>query len=415
MNQDKIKKYDDYFSWQNKSRQSADGQLKFSKKILEPIRYYLYSLITLFIARKPLKHYSCDILFLHASEKSKALHLRDPLILELNKKGLIVLETAQQRPTTILKKRLLNKYQYPIPFKYLFIASYVQFIVERYQPKIIITDRNGSIYSSFLKEAVQPYGKLVHIAHCVATDNFARFSLIDYDYYFLYGTSSLDKIMQRSVRFGSTKAVLTGSYFAHKDFNLSASRANKNILLFGMYPDLEKKPTYYAIYNTVKQWAKNNSDMTLYFKPHPRSHNDYWQLASHTMDNIIVLEATEKLPQALENIAITLSVYTNAVIDAALLKRPSLLLASEEMGSINDELDLEQFYLPKATNPKQLQENINTLLNDYPHYIKQAQAFAQYHLEYQQDSIEYISHCLLSIAHGEEDFPWVSISEKMPD
>ena len=413
MNKHKIKQYQDYFIWQNKMRKSSEGKIKFSKRIIEPLRYYLYSFFTLFFSRSHLKNNTCDILFLHASEKSMALRLRDPLIAQLQKQGLTVLETAQQRPSNILKKRLLTRYKYAVTFKHLFNASYVQYIVDFYQPKIIISDRNGSIYSSFLREAIQAYGKLVHMAHCVATDNFARFSLIDYDYYFLYGRSSLDKIMHRQVRFGHTKAVLTGPYFSNKDFTLKAGSANKNILLFGIYPDLEKKRSYQNIYDYIKKWAQNNQDYTLYIKPHPRSRSTYWQEASQTISNIKTLNAVEKLTHCLEPIAISLSIYTNAVIDSALLNRPSLLVCPDNIDNLNDELSLEKFYLPRATNEQQLADNIKAMLKDYPYYIEQAQKFAHYHLEYQQDSIDYISHCLYSITQNKEDFPIIEINEKM--
>jgi len=413
MNKDRIKKYEDYFYWQNNMRKSSKGKIKFSKRVIEPLRHYLYSFFSLFIAHQPKIIKQCDILFLHASEKSKALRLRDPLIAELRKNGLTVLEDAQQRPSTILKNRLLTRYKYNIPFKHLFIAGYIQFIVETYRAKIIITDRNGSTYSSLLKEAIQPYGKLVHMAHCVASDNFSRFSMIDYDYYFLYGTSSLNKIMNRQVRYGSTKAVLTGPYFSNKGFNLNKNKGNKNILLFGIYPDLEKKESYQLIYSIIKDWAEQNPEYSLYFKPHPRSHSDYWKNASKIIKNIIILGATEKLISCLDNISITLSIYTNAVIDSALLNRPSLMVCSENMTDLGDELDLEIFYLPRATSPKQLQKNINTMLNNYSHYIEQAQNSAHYHLEYQQDSIEYITRCLLSISNKKEDFPYFKIDEKM--
>ena len=427
MDKEKIKKYEEYFYWQNNMRKSAlrtshkkKGKLKFSKRIIEPLRNYLYSFFTLlittkWIAKDPKHPQYCDILFLHASEKSKALRLRDPLIAELRNKGLTVLEDAQQRPSIILKKGLLTRYKYSIPFKYLFNASYIQHVVDTYRAKVIITDRNGSIYSSLLKEANQPYGKLVHMAHCVATDNFGRFSMIDYDYYFLYGTSSLDKIMNRQVRYGSTKAVLTGPYFSNKDFHLKENEASNNILLFGIYPDLEKKEPYQAIYGIMKDWAEQNSDYTLYIKPHPRSKSDYWKKAAQSINNIVVLDATEKLIRCLSNISITLSIYTNAVIDSALLSRPSLLVCPNNMDELGDELDLEKFYLPRATNPKQLQSNISTMLNDYSYYVSQATKFAKYHLEYQQDSIEYITDCLLSISNHQEDFPIVQMNEKMDE
>jgi hypothetical protein len=359
MNKEAIKKYEQYFSWQNKMRKSSVGKIKFSKRVLEPFRYYFFSLITRLIAREPSELKKCDILFLHASEKSKALQIRAPLINELRARGLVVLEDAQQRPSTILKKRLLTHYKYVIPFKYLFISSYIQFIVDTYRAKIIITDRNGSVYSSLLKEAIQPYGKLVHMAHCVATDNFARFSMVDYDYYFLYGTSSLDKIINRQVIYGSSKAVLTGPYFSDKNFKLESNSGSKNIMLFGIYPDLEKKSAYLAIYDMIKEWAIKNPDYYFYFKPHPRSQSTYWQEASEKIDNISLFPATEKLTACLKNISITLSIYTNAVIDAALLNRPSLFVCPHNMENLGDELDLEKFYLPRSTTAQLSRDHVN--------------------------------------------------------
>ncbi len=413
MNKEKIKKYHNYFLFQSKTRHSSGGKIKFSKRIIEPLRYYIYGIITFFIAKKPKQIKPCDILFFHGSEKSRDLNIRDPLIAELRKKDLIVLEDTQQKPLNILKKCLLTPYKYNIPFKYLFISNYMQFIVEAYQPKIIITDRNGSVYSSFLKEAIQPYGKVVHMAHCVITDNYTRFSMIDYDYYFLYGSSSLDNIMNRQIRFGSTKAVLTGLYFSNQYFNLRPNNASKNILLFGIYPNLEKKESFRLIYDMIKQWASNNPDYHLYIKPHPRSHSDYWKAASQTIDNIMVLDAKEKLTNCLSNISIALSIYTNAVIDAALLNRPSLMVSLDNMNAVDDALELEKFYLPRATNHEQLQDNIASMLDNYPHYVEQARKFAQHHLEYKQDSIDYITHCLLSIADKKENFPIIEIDEKM--
>jgi len=410
MNKKQIKKFEQYFSWQAKIRQSSSGSLKFSKRIIEPLRHTFYSALTMLIAKAPIQQKKCDILFLHASEKSKALKLRQPLISELKKKGFIVLEDAQQRSSTILKNGLLTQYKYKVPFKYLFIASYMQNIVDTYRPKIIITDRNGSIYSPFLKEAIQVYGKLVHIAHSVTTDNFGRFSLIEYDYYFLFGTSSLNKLLQRQVRYGSTKAVLTGPYFSDKEFTLPPTDKTKNILLFGIGPDLEKHTDYGSMYYIIKDWIAENPEYTLYFKPHPRSRFDYWQKESHKHQNIVVLKGTEKLTHCFKNISIALSIFTNAVIDAALLNRPSLLVCSD---NVRDELDVEAFYLPRSKTSRQLHKNITTILDNYQHYVEQSQKFARFHLEHQQDSIEYIANCLASITNKQEDFPYIKIEEKM--
>jgi hypothetical protein len=69
--------------------------------------------------------------------------------------------------------------------------------------------------------------------------------------------------------------------------------------------------------------------------------------------------------------------------------------------------------LQRSTTAQQLKKNIDAMLDDYPYYVEQAQKFAKYHLEYQQDSIEYIATCLVSIAKNKENFPIVKIHEKV--
>ena len=63
MNKEIIKKYQDYFLWQSKARKSSGGKVKLSKWLIEPLRYYIFSIITFFIARKTKQIKQCDILF----------------------------------------------------------------------------------------------------------------------------------------------------------------------------------------------------------------------------------------------------------------------------------------------------------------------------------------------------------------
>jgi len=49
--------------------------------------------------------------------------------------------------------------------------------------------------------------------------------------------------------------------------------------------------------------------------------------------------------------------------------------------------------------------NIEKILENYSHYLEQTIAFAKYHLEHQQDSIDFITQCVDNIAHNQELFP----------
>ena len=390
-----------YLYWQAVSNSSGATHPKFSRRFVKPIRLFLYSLVAKFIATPSHSDINCDVLLLHRSEKSRKLGLRDHLVRELHHQSLNVIEAHTENNRNILKNRLLCPPPVRTPLSFLFFASYAYYIIKQYNPKVILTDSNGSTLSPFLKAFLPDDCKLVHIAHCVTTDNYRHYSLIDYDYYFLYGRSSLDKLRKRTILFGNCNVVLTGPYLADKRFSLKPGHANKKILLFGVNPNMEKRPHIQKTYAFIKKWINQHSDYQLFIKMHPRSTLDFWGKAQTDCKNIHMVSKGTSMQEALGEISITLAIYTNAVIDSALLNRPSLLVTDS---TLNDELDLEQFFLPCSQNEDELNKNIEQILNNYSYYLDQTTGFAKYHLEHQQDSVEFIANCINSIVQGKESF-----------
>lgn len=391
-----------YLYWQAVSNSSGAIHPKFSHRFVKPIRLFLYGLVAKFFATTSHSDIKCDVLLLHRSEKSSNLGIRDHLVRELHHQGLNVIEAHTESNKDILKHRLFCPPPVKTPFKFLFYASYAYYIIKQYKPKVIMTDSNGSVLSLFLKAFLPDQSKLVHVAHCVTTDNYRHYSLIDYDYYFLYGRSSLDKLRKRTILFGNCNVVLTGPYLADKSFALKPGHANKKILLFGVNPNMEKRPYIQKTYAFIKKWINQHSDYQLFIKMHPRSTLDFWGKAQTGCKNIHMVTKGTSMQEALGEISITLAIYTNAVIDSALLNRPSLLVADSVL---NDELDLEQFFLPCSQNEEVLHTHIEKILGNYSFYLEQTTAFAKYHLEHQQDSVEFIANCINSIVHGKESFP----------
>jgi len=390
-----------YFYWQELPNSRVSPHPKFSRRFIKPIRIYLYGLISKVLNKTVHSDKSCDVLILHRSKKTKKVGLRNNLIANLRQQGLDVIESQTEKNKTVIKNRLLSPPPVKTPIKFLFYACYAQYIVKKYNPKVILTESNGSDLSPFLKAFLPKKSSLIHVAHCITTNNYRHYSLIDYDYYFLYGRSSLDKLRNRKVLFGSCKAILTGPYIADKNFALKARNANKNILLFGVNPNMEKRPHIQKMYAIIKSWISQHSDYHLFVKMHPRSTLSFWNDAQVTCSNIQIVEKGISMQQALNSISITLGIYTNAVLDAALLNRPSLLVSDN---SINDELDIERFFLPRSKDETELHSNIEKILGDYSYYLEQTTAFSFYHLEHQQDSVEYIAACIDTIVH-DRDLP----------
>jgi hypothetical protein len=391
-----------YFNWQELPNSRTSSHPKFSRRYIKPIRIFLYGLITYFISTQPVSSISCDVLLLHRSKKSRERGLRNATIEKLRQQGLNVIEIQTENNSTILKNRLLCPPPITTPIKFLFYASYAAFIVKQYSPKVIMSETNGSDFSPFLKAFLPVKSKLIHVAHCAITDNYRHYSLIDYDYYFLYGQSSLDKLRKRTKLFGSCNSVLTGPYIPHNLRQLKAGSRNNNILLLGVNPNMEKRAHIEKTYNVVKDWALQHRDYHLHIKLHPRSTSNFWSSIVSVNPNISLVQHGLSMQEALRNISITLGIYTNAVVDAALLNRPSLFVSD---GSIKDELEIEKFFLPCSNNKEELHLHIEQMLENYSHYIEQASAFADYHLSHHQDSVDYIAQCVTDIVHDKVHFP----------
>jgi len=391
-----------YFSWQELSNSKNLTRPKFSRRIVKPVRLYLYGIIAKFYSQPISSKIQCDVLMLHRSENSRKRGLRDHVTKQLRKQGLNVIEAQTENNQTILKNNLFSTPPVKTPLKFLFYASYANYIVENYSPKVILTETNGSDLSPFLKAFLPEGSSLVHVAHCAITDNYRHYSLIDYDYYFLYGKSSFDKLHKRDNLFGSCKAVLTGPYIPHHAAPLPPCDANKNILLFGVNPNMERRPHIQKIYAFIKNLAQKHTDYQLFVKIHPRSETDFWDRAQASCPNIHFIKQGTDMQEALSDISITLGIYTNAVLDAALRNRPSLLVSDD---TVDDEFDIEKFFLPRCRNESELQANIEKLLANYPYYVEKTIEFSQYHLAHQDDSVNFIAQCVADIAHNKESFP----------
>ncbi|MFD1693035.1 hypothetical protein ACFSHR_20405 [Azotobacter chroococcum] len=89
------------------------------------------------------------------------------------------------------------------------------------RPRLLINDRNGSLCSPFLRLSLNRRGRpLVHLAHATTLESSRRLGMTDYDYYFLFGQSSLDALRERPLRFGDTRAVLSGSHMVDRAYDL---------------------------------------------------------------------------------------------------------------------------------------------------------------------------------------------------
>lgn len=321
----------------------------------------------------------CDFLLLQSAPKVIKFQRKKLLIEELRARGYSLREDALQERRVILRERLLKCPPRKVPFRYFGYAAYAEWIAEHNQPRVLLNDRNGSLYSPFLRLALNRRGLLfVHLAHATTVESSRRLGMNDYDYYLLFGKSSELALRRRALRYGQSVLVLAGSHMIDDAFDMPiADSSLKTLLVLGVGPDKEKEPSYQMCYRLVRDWAASRSDYRLLVKKHPRSDARFWQEAADALPNVEVLPSSCALSEALKMASIVVNFMSNAVIEAGLSKRPVVYVSAE---SESDIFDQEHYFGEGVLCVEELGERIQKVEQRYLEYAALAQEFASFHL-----------------------------------
>lgn len=342
---------------------------------------------------------SCDILLLQSAPKVIKLQRKKLLINGLSARGHTLIESALQEPRTILAQRLLKSPVQKVPLRYFGYAAYAEWLVERYQPRILLNDRNGSLYSPFLRLALNARERLlVHLAHATTVEHSQRLSMNDYDYYFLFGQSSLDALQARALKFGTSKAVLLGSHMVDQTFSVPAPQSGRVMLVLGVGPDKEKEPGYQRTYALIRDWAAENRNYLVLFKAHPRSKAIYWHEAAKTIENVSVLPVACGLADALARANLVVSIMSNAVVEAALAQRPIIYV------NLSDDVDMlnqAHYFGGEVDNGIRLSQAVERISGGLAAALAASERFSEYHLANGVRGVDRNIECLQSLLRGD--------------
>ena len=330
---------------------------------------------------------SSDFLLLQSAPKIIGLRRKKLLIEALRQRGYSMIETALQETGEICAGRLLKAPPFRTPLRYFGYAAHAAWIVERFQPSVLLNDRNGSLYSPFLRLSLEnESAPLVHLAHATTVESSRRLSMNDYDYYFLFGASSLEALRKRQTRFGTSTVVLTGSHMIDRSFDLPpADPQQRTMLILGVGPDKEKESGYQRTYELIREWAREHPNYKVVIKRHPRSSVPFWQDTAQTLENVSVFSAERSLAQALEQASLVVNIMSNAVIEAGLAARPVIYC---NLSDDRDIFEQERFFGPAIVTPADLQARVQEIEQDFATYTEKAKAFAHFHLAHGSRGLE---------------------------
>jgi hypothetical protein len=346
----------------------------------------------------------CDILLLQSAPKVITLQRKKLLKEALRNRGYALTEIALQPIRVILQQRLLKAPPFPVPTRYFAIAAHAEWCVSRYNPRILLNDRNGSLYSPFLRLSSQRRDALlIQLAHAATLEDSSRLSMNDYDYYFLFGQSSLKALQERALLFGDSRAVLAGSHMVDAAYDMPPAKSQREvILILGVGPDKEKEAGYRQSYQLLRNWLAAHPERRAFVKAHPRSTAPFWGEASKTLKNVAVLPREATLAQALEQSGVVINIMSNAVIEATLARRPVLVV------NLSKEADIFQqnrFFGAKIHDLEMLEQKFLRIQQDYAESLVQSREFSRFHLESGaeglQRNVELLEHLL-----QKEDIPF---------
>lgn len=343
---------------------------------------------------------SCDFLLLQSMPKVIPLQRKKLLKDALTSRGYVLVETALQEPSVILRERMLRLPPFPVPARYFAYAAHAEWLVEHYQPGILLNDRNGSLYTPFLRLALNARQRLlVHLAHATTVESSRRLGMNDYDFYFLFGQSSLEALQARNLRFGSSMAVLAGSHMVDRSYDLAPSSPDTRILLvLGVGPDKEKEVGYQATYALLRDWAVARPDYRVLIKAHPRSRGSFWHDVAAELDNVQVLPCECGLAAALRQASIVVNIMSNAVIEAALARRPIIYVNA---GADLDIFSQERYLGARVSCLQKFSQRIDEVTDEYELHVRRSAVLAEYHLAYGCDGLSHCLSLLNSLRHGE--------------
>lgn len=321
----------------------------------------------------------CDFLLLQSAPKVIKFQRKKLLIEGLRSRGHSLVETALEAPKVILRQRLLKRPPFRVPTRYFGLAAYAEWLVEHHQPRILLNDRNGSLYAPFLRLSLNARQRLlVQLAHASTVESSRRLGMNDYDYYFLFGQSSLEALQARALRFGSSQAVLAGSHMIDVAFDLPAAEEKLRVLLvLGVGPDKEKEAGYQHTYALLRDWAALNPSYQVLIKAHPRSQVPFWRETARSLDNLKVLPSDCSLADALSRSSVVVNIMSNAVIEAALARRPVI------HANVSGEPDIfaqERFLGAGVADQPALTARLVEITRSYSQSVACAQRFATFHL-----------------------------------
>lgn len=358
--------------------------------------------------RRPRPTGRCDVLLLSPSESWARRVWR--LEQSLREHGLTVVHVVRPSEPALLRLHRYCVVPREIPPRWRFLAGYAEYLLRTLQPAVVVQATDADPLSVFLKLSAEKRGvRTVNIAHAVLVPHPLK-SMFCFDYYFVFGPSSIDGAIASPLRFGETKLVQTGYVLIESDFALPPAPETKTLLFFSTWLYGGSQP-FARAYNAAARegmhvlatWLRTDPGFEVLVRCHPDENPALVQSIVGHLPGVRILPPGRSIKADLARAGMALGMVTNAAIEAALLRRPFRVVFGD--GVLPNHLELESYFGPRASTPEQLGDAVREVQSDFDGWLKRCDAFASRHLAYTTDSLDVTVTRIADIARGTEGFP----------
>jgi len=339
-----------------------------------------------------------DVLFFHPMEKS--LKLRKKFIQRVEAEGLSVAHHTLETGLEMLARWSFSRSKETVPAKFYPRACYARQVIQWVRPKLLVTFMDAHYLSILLHREARGVGaRVVNIAHSVTAASHL-YCMFDFDYYFLFGESSVDHCFENPVRYGSTRLVVTGSPNVDADLRLPLSREKKRVLFFSTWLPDSARAILLRNMEIAVAWARENPGREMLVKTHPLEDVSVITRMARGVGNIRILPPGTTMAEALKPVSLSIVMWSNASLESALAGRPCVVVNDSDMD--DSYLNLEACFGKRARNPRELEDRVAAAFSRYDELLENTGRFVARHLAHPWDGPDEIVRNLKIILEGRE-------------
>ncbi len=344
-----------------------------------------------------------DVLILHPTDRSRGR--LDVLIKALESRGVVVrCHCVDSAASILLRRKLKPANDAAVPRRWRIQHYYAEWLMSKYAPRLVLTFMDDNLVTPFLRDRTRAKNAiLVNSAHSLCWSSL-DFSMLDVDWFIVFGRSSMERLKNNPQRYGHTKFKVLGSPFLDSYPSLSPiSKTHtdhyvvKTVVWLDQISsgDRYKDQRKWQHFNIFLKWVVSRPEITALIRPHPESSGILLKRIRRL--NLTLLPSGQSLSESLAGVDVAVTSFSSALIEAAALGVPGICFKQIGLDGVNC---MSDFGFEAVTDEAELNAAFKRVAACYGAAQQSATSLALEHLERLENASPHIAGFLLELING---------------